>query len=282
MPSCSPGPFISRLVVDMTVMLPSYVVWPLPTEMDRLDASERLLLPELKGACMDFERFYRDKWSKRRINWLHHLARVTMAYRLGEREYELVVTLPQANLLQRFTDRDEIAVAELLSEMKISRLELQNVVKALVVAGLLRVNSNGIVGDASIQLVTSWESKRSRIRLCHYSLGSSIDTDEDVPDVAVEGSDLAPDLQAMAIEDTSQELSESKKYFLQAITVKLLKTHQELSPARLFQVVTEVASRPGAHRFTPTDVHINAAVDQLAEKQYLEFDKRRDLYVYLP
>lgn len=266
----------------MTVMLPSYVVWPLPTQMDPLDPSERLLLPELRVACLDFEKFYCSKWIKRKLSWLHHLARVTMTYHAGSREYELIVTVPQANLLARFVDREEIAVPELLSAMKITRSELQSIVKPIIGVGILRWNVLES-GEATIlQLATGWESKRSRLRLCHHSLGSSIDADEGLADVSSEGSEPTPDLLPMEAEESSQGLAESKKYFLQAIIVKLLKMHQELSPARLFQLVLEAASHPGPHCCSPTDAHISTVVSQLAEKQYLEYDVRRDLYVYMP
>ncbi len=81
------------------------------------------------------------------------------------------------------------------------------------------------------------------------------------------------------IDDSAESPSsnEDQKIVLQALITRIMKQHRELSPSRLVQLVAESSS------FGPdvTNSLLQSCLDQLVEKQYIELDNKRDLYIYL-
>lgn len=117
---------------------------------------------------------------------------------------------------------------------------------------------------------------KSKLRLCRQTLGPSIELSPNA------GND--PTIIPMLVDNESSdgELSENRKYSLQALIVKLLKLNKELSPIRLSQLVVEAASNADAFSSTPTPHNIKSTLDVLEDKQYIEYDQPKDLYIYIP
>lgn len=270
---------------EITVSLPSYVVWPLPLQADPKEASYRLLPSGLEREACQFETFYRKGWASRNLTWLHHLSRITMDYRTVEdKKYELTVTVPQAYLLNCFQHVDCLPVKDLCSRMELSTKELQAVINPMLQVGLVAWNGDPTIDEDNIQLslYREWKYPKNRLRLCHFTLGPSIHQDTDCESFSRSNS---LHLDPSAVESPSPgatELAENKKYFLQCTIVRILKEHREVAPNRLGQLIERACSQPGPVSFLPTATHIASALEALMEKQYVEFEARRNLYIYMP
>jgi cullin 1 len=271
------------LNIEVNVQVPTYVVWPL-SPLQPTDPACRIL-PEMEKAVRQFEGFYRANWQNKQLHWLHHLSRVHIDHWVvntgrHQQKYELITTIPQAALLMQLQNRNSIRASELSANLQVNWKDFQAILRPIISVGLLiwREGEEGCL-NGEILYNAEFTCTKSRIRLCHYTLGSSIEADSETPtedgESVVTG---AMDIDTFA----SPDLSENKKFFLQAATVRLLKHHKELSPIRLAQLVIELATKPGPICFQPTEAHLRAVIDQLSEKQYVEYDARKDLYIYVP
>lgn len=277
--------FSSTKALEVAVSLPSYVVWPLPSQADPKEASYRLLLPGLEREAREFETFYRKGWASRNLTWLHHLSRITMDYRAADgRKYELMVTVPQAYLLDCFQHADCLPLKELCSRMGLSAKELQAVVDPIVQVELFAWSGDPDAADDNLRLVLAreWKYPKNRLRLCHFTLGPSIYQGDDRESFSRTSSlHLDPSAPESPLPGET-DLTENKKYFLQCSIVRILKEHREVAPNRLGQLIERICSQPGPISFLPTPTHIASALEALLEKQYVEVDTRQNLYIYLP
>lgn len=293
--------------------MPTYVVWPV-APLETPDPAYRLPAG-LETAAKQYTGFYRQSWPNRQLQWLHHLSRVVLCHAGADgRVYELVVTIPQANVLIQFQDQCWAKAASLMELCGSSWRDFLLVVNVstrsracppltpqpIIAVGLLRWRDEGcMLPDGELGYDAHWSHGRSRVRLCHFTLGSSVDSgradgydsdsdgdgneDGEGEDEQRGQEDIIRAIARADLESGSEkDLPESKRYFLQAIVVRLLKAHRELSFARLLLLVSEQASQPGPQSFHFVPSHIKALLDQLAEKQYVECDPKRDVYLYLP
>lgn len=100
--------------MELSVQVPTYVVWPLSYPMDQSDPSTNIL-PDMQLAVKQYTNFYKTHWPNRKLYWLHHLSRVTLMHAGAKgKVYELVTTIPQANLLIQFQSKDSIMASELM------------------------------------------------------------------------------------------------------------------------------------------------------------------------
>lgn len=279
------GSLLILRLVQLSVRLATYVVWPLPTTGDPRDLSARLLPPELEAIARSYGQFYRQHWPNRQLHWLHYLSRVTLTYVTGRgKRCDLITSVPQANLLLRFRgDTTRHDVQQLCLVAKLTWPELKEIATPLVGAGLLRWEGCSVgapEGSAEAQLVLEqdWEpaGSASSLTLCPASLGVRPEASS-----SMLGYPQARRRSECAEGTGSAELSESRKYYLQCVIIKVLKANNELSPARLAQLVAELASRPGPMSLVPTPQHLQSMLEVLMEKQYVEYDDRRDLYMYM-
>ena len=77
---------------------------------------------------------------------------------------------------------------------------------------------------------------------------------------------------------TKAAIHEDRKLFLQAITVRIMKSRKELEHS---QLVAEIIQQSKS-RFNPSVPMIKKCIEQLIEKQYIERSKEnRDVYIYI-
>lgn len=279
------------LPCPMNVMIPSYIVWPLPmgsagsteevsvTTLAAAAASDpaaSMVPRELHPFVQHFTNCYRRHHPNRSLTWFHHLSRIVLNYVNEDgKSYELVCTLPQATMLLNFQTCNQQLLSQLLGALSSAQISL--VMDPMLRAGLLSLE-----GDM-VRLNEHWRGSRSRVYFAHHSLISSVERDLTLP---VSPSDSIPS-NLMAIDQPSDiggdsNLSEQRKYLLQCIVVKCLKKHQQLALARLGQLVEETAMVPGPLAFRPAPEHLRLTLERLEEKQYIEYDAKKEIYVYIP
>lgn len=268
---------------ELQVQIPTYVVWPIQFPMDPADPSARLPA-ELEATSKQFTNYYKKEYPNRQLYWMHHLSRVILSHPNSKnKNCEIIATIPQANVLCQFRKRDSVSASELMNVTGLNWVDFCDVIKPITSIELLKwsVEEGGEPLIAhNLEYNSNWNSSKSKIRICHFSLGSSL-SDEDIETFLVESStDVA--MQIEQPEAESAALSDNRKFFLQAIIVKLLKQHTKLSSVRMFQLVSEIAILPGPISFQPTPAQVDSVIDQLVEKQYLDYDSRHDVYIYIP
>ncbi len=154
-----------------------------------------------------------------------------------------------------------------------------------------------VEGDEAphLEYVAEWTHSRTRIKLCSFSCDGTIASMRAAFEEPAEGSPLTASLPPpspapfsghdMQIDD-SVHFPEARKLQVQAATVKILKAHAQVSPARLYQLAAEQAAlsppRDGPPAFALTHSHFHSVLDVLIDKQYVEYSEESDLYVYIP
>jgi cullin-4 len=78
----------------------------------------------MKKALDDYEAFYKDRHSARRLTWAYYLATATLSARYPQRNYEISVSLYQAAILLLFNERDTWTVEEIRDRLLLSTCSL--------------------------------------------------------------------------------------------------------------------------------------------------------------
>lgn len=116
------------LRVDFNTHVLNALHWPAAKVAD-------LRVPPVLKACQQmFLDFYMQGKDTRKLSWIHSLSTVVIAATFGDKRYSLVVSTFQASLLMLFNERDTIPVGKACELLNISKDELCEHIKPLVLS----------------------------------------------------------------------------------------------------------------------------------------------------
>jgi hypothetical protein len=247
--------------------------WPPVASNERLQTGD---LPiELQRMATQFEKQFFSETPPRKLQWAHHMSRLTMNYTSAKgTQYEVNAGISQALVLLALSEANAaMSFDELCRQAKLSRREVYRQVKPLISIHLVSWNKDirsysNLSDDTQIFLNPAFENKKTKIRFAPVSWEMEIDEGkvEEVP-------------MASSVPDPSKDLlSEADKYVLQCLIVRIAKKHKTVSAAHMLQQVTGSWDR--ACHLSPTD--ISDALNMLQDKEFLEYDSSHALYRYLP
>ena len=177
-------------------------------------------------------------------------------------------------MLLPFNSADKVTVGELCEITKMPINEVSKVLRSIIDAKLLQVvgeqtaaltkdtaSEEAFSTSAVIRYNSQFSSKRTRIKLLAAAGGSG-------------GAAEAPQEQ----QAIKKQMDVDRQLFLQALVVRLMKTHKSMSHNRLIEsVISESRSR-----YVPPIADIKKCIESLLEKQYLERDRNsKDTYIYV-
>ncbi|KAG0230091.1 Cullin-2 [Mortierella sp. GBA43] len=216
---------------------------------------------ELEKSITNFTTFYHQRHNGRKLSWFWHWCRADVRVNYLDKRYELSVSLYQFAVLVVFNAGDSYTAAEIGNQTKLVEAELIRVIKSLVEANLLVVDTKGsdpnaVTMSSVLKLNMSFSNKRTKLKI---SGALQADTPQETT-------------------ATLKAVDEDRRLCIQASIVRIMKSRRVLSHMQLVQEVIDQCKG----RFTPSVPMIKKCIEQLLDKQYIErAENSLDRYMYV-
>lgn len=240
--------------------------WPLGGAMAPLAPP-----PQLERPARQFEAFYRNMFSGRRLAWLHHLCSGELRTRYTARQYHVAASTAQCALLLSFDAVDSWNARELRDTLQLEGDAWGRQLRPLLDAGLLL--ASGDVGteeeeippEARVSLNLAFSCKRTKVRVTCAS-------------APAQGGGAGGGGAAASDAGDAAHCDDDRKMYLQAAIVRIMKQRKVLRHTELIQEV--VSQARGS--FAPSVAMVKKCIEALIDKQYLErAPAALDTYSYL-
>eukprot|EP00123_Amoebidium_parasiticum_P012952 comp21677_c0_seq1/m.30526 comp21677_c0_seq1/g.30526 ORF comp21677_c0_seq1/g.30526 comp21677_c0_seq1/m.30526 type:complete len:741 (-) comp21677_c0_seq1:329-2551(-) len=236
----------TQLGTDFHILVLQAGAWPL----SQAGATSFSIPQELERCVQSFELFYGDKYTGRKLNWLHHLSKADIKVNYLKKRYELQATNYQMALLLMYNNADSYTRSEMEAQTQLSGSELDRTIESLLSVKLLTSQ-----GDR-YHLNMKFSNKRTKLKI----------------------TSAVPQETQKESEQTHNQVSDDRNMYLQAAVVRTMKARKTLTHTELVQEVLTQAKA----RFIPSVPLIKKCIEQLIDKQYLErIEGSRDKYSYV-
>ncbi|KAI8880991.1 Cullin-domain-containing protein [Backusella circina FSU 941] len=241
---------------DFNILVLSAGSWPLSPP------STSFNLPDAVVKTYDrFQKFYQNKHSGRKLNWLFQLSKAelkTHYLRAAKVGYTFMVSGFQMGVLLQFNNADSCTYEDLHRSTALSPEALNPALAILVKAKILLLHDAPNVGDAGSRYVLNMEFKSKKVRInlnMQMKMEQKAETDE-----------------------THKTIEEDRMFVMQAAIVRIMKTRKVMKHVALIEeVITQLQSR-----FKPRVPAIKKCIDVLLEKEYIErAENQKDMYSYV-
>ena len=243
--------------LDATVLVLATGSWPLPSSME-------FTLPKLMLAFQaEFETFYSEHHSGRKLSWLPQMSKGELKTRYLSKGYTLQCSTFQIGVLLLFEDSEKLSMEQIGIATQLPVSSIKTTMYALVKTRTVVMDpapestSDPVIPDeAHFVLNLKFSSKRLKTNINIVSKSAK-------KDVA---------------STTSKEIEEDRKLAIQACIVRIMKARKQLQHA---QLISEVVIQLKA-RFKPKIPLIKRCIDVLIERDYLKRgEEERSVYNYV-
>ncbi|XP_051465628.1 cullin-2 isoform X2 [Apus apus] len=195
---------------------------------------------------LQFELFYSQHFSGRKLTWLHYLCTGEVKMNYLCKPYVAMVTTYQMAVLLAFNNSETVSYKELQDSTQMNDKELTKTIKSLLDVKMINHDSDkeDIEAESTFSLNMSFSSKRTKFKI-------TTSMQKDTP---------------QEMEQTRSAVDEDRKMYLQAAIVRIMKARKVLRHNALIQ---EVISQSRA-RFNPSISMIKKCIEVLIDKQYIE------------
>uniref|UniRef100_A0A8C5U6N3 Cullin-2 n=1 Tax=Malurus cyaneus samueli TaxID=2593467 RepID=A0A8C5U6N3_9PASS len=195
---------------------------------------------------LQFELFYSQHFSGRKLTWLHYLCTGEVKMNYLCKPYVAMVTTYQMAVLLAFNNSETVSYKELQDSTQMNEKELTKTIKSLLDVKMINHDSDkeDIEAESTFSLNMSFSSKRTKFKI-------TTSMQKDTP---------------QEMEQTRSAVDEDRKMYLQAAIVRIMKARKVLRHNALIQ---EVISQSRA-RFNPSISMIKKCIEVLIDKQYIE------------
>ncbi|KAJ5690141.1 hypothetical protein N7462_004533 [Penicillium macrosclerotiorum] len=234
-----------RPPVDLNVSVLSAAAWP-----TYADVPVRIP-PSIAASISDFEAFYKNKHTGRRLNWKHQLAHCQLRARFPKGSRELVVSSFQAIVLLMFNDiadDESWSYSQIQAATGLSDPELKRTLQSLACAKyrVLTKKPKGKEVETTdvFSYNTGFTDAKMRIKINQIQLKETKEENK----------------------TTHERVAADRHYETQAAIVRIMKSRKTIKHAELIAEVIE-ATR---HRGTLQPAEIKTNIEKLIEKDYME------------
>jgi len=252
------SPLLFDLGGDFNARVLTSGFWPSHPE-------ENLVLPDYMTATLgEFEKYYMDKFRRRRLKWIHSVATVTIGATFKSRAYEFSVNGFQAAVLLALNEHGETGatIATIRRRTQLEAGVLKRVLLCLVVKSkILRKSPAKDYNDSDrIFPNRSFASAQRRLKVPSH-----------IP---------AKEKKSKSRKAMMAVVSEDRKGALECAIVRIMKSRVKIRHKDLIQqVISLVATR---NQFRPDPRQIKQSIESLMAREYLERDSNMgDGYRYL-
>lgn len=244
-------------IKDFTPLILAQSMWPF-THMEEYKLN---LAPELMPSFEMLLLLYKEKHSGRQLKWLWNHGKSEIKANLsrkGKPPFLFTVTNVQLMILLAYNKTNVHTFQSLLEIVGVAKHTFEAHLTPFVKYKLLEQTPNGSGDfnqpDTKFTIVEEYKSKKLRVNFV-----SSIKSEQKQEDV-----------------DANREIDESRKNFLSACIVRIMKARKQIKHNEL---VNEVATQ-ALTRFRARIIDIKKVIDYLIEKEYLR-RMENDMYEYL-
>lgn len=244
-------------VKDFTPLILAQSMWPF-THMEDYKLN---LAPELMPSFDKLLALYKEKHSGRQLKWLWNHGKSEVKANLsrkGKPPFLFTVTNVQLMILLAFNKSNTYTFDQLLEIVGVAKHTFEAHLIPFVKYKLLEQSPSGTAefskGNTTFTMVEEYKSKKLRVNFV-----SSIKSEQKQDEV-----------------DANKEIDESRKNFLSACIVRIMKARKQIKHNEL---VNEVATQ-ALTRFRARIIDIKKVIDYLIEKEYLR-RLENDMYEYL-
>lgn len=228
--------------------------WPLPYK------EINVKLPDTLQPAFDrFTNHYTNIHNGRKLKWLWNFgkAEIKANFTKNKTGYIFQVSVVQMLILLAFNDHDTLSLQELQDITGLSQESIANALHFIVKARVLSMTPpTATPGDSGTSYSVNLDFKNKKVRI-NLNMPHKSETKTE----------------AM---QTSHQVEENRKMFLQAVCVRIMKARKELSHAQLVEETMLQARK----RFAPEVRDIKQCIQQLVDKEYLQ-RVGTDRYIYL-
>lgn len=214
----------------------------------------------MQQPIQQFEQYYiNERFNGRKLIWMHSLSRAVLRTNYLSQSYELQVSGMQLALLLFFNEQDHYTVQELTSLVDMSTEDAQTVVQSFIRSNMMLTNQQLQLSDQTLSLNYNFSSQHRKVLLFSF--------------INVNQQPLSQE----ETEKTYDQVTEDRKYAIQATIVRIMKTrkkmqHQDLLAEVLLQTKL----------FAPALSDIKRSIQSLIEQDYLDRDsKDKNTYIYM-
>jgi cullin 3 len=243
--------------VDFNMLILTTGYWPIPYVED-------CALPRVaKACCANFEEYYNNLYSGKRIRWQTNLGTAEMLCVFNGQPKELLVHTYQMCILMLFERKEVFTYAEIKAETKIPEQELQRHLLSLAhpKVRVLRKQPNNKELAPEHQFAWNHEYKSNRHRVKIPLLSSkATQMNEDKKD------------------QIANSVLEARKNGVEAAVVRILKTRSTIEHNELVAEVIKLLS----HKFLLEPQFIKFRIESLIDREFMRRDEaRRSKYHYI-
>ncbi|KAF7725837.1 hypothetical protein EC973_009261 [Apophysomyces ossiformis] len=242
--------------VDFGILVLGSGSWPLSPP------STSFNLPDDVVKMYDrFQKFYQNKYSGRKLNWLFQLSKAelkTTYLKASKSGYSLQVSAYQMGILLQYNTSTTYSYEDLQRSTGLAPEALNPALGVLVKTKVLLLTSGEKVGDSGSRYDLNFDFKSKKVKI---NLNIQMKTE-----------------QKAESDETHKTIEEDRKYLMQAAIVRIMKTRKVMKHVTLIEeVITQLQSR-----FKPRVPDIKKNIDILLEKEFIERDeKQKDMYSYV-
>ncbi|CDK29554.1 unnamed protein product [Kuraishia capsulata CBS 1993] len=238
-------PIADQIIPDFEMNVLGQNSWPFS------QFKEAFILPdEFLPTVQKFEDLYKEKHSGRELKWLWNLCKGELKARLskpGKPPFIFTVTLFQMAIILRFNEKDTLSAEELLEATGLTP-EIFAINVAQLIRGRLLIQSpegpeNISKPSTKYTIVKDYKNKRVKV---NFALGVKADVKQES-------------------DDTTKEIDESRRWWLKACVVRLMKFKHKLTYNEL---ISEVILQ-SANRVQPEIKEIKQVIEGLIQDDYL-------------
>eukprot|EP00055_Hartaetosiga_balthica_P009819 m.40222 g.40222 ORF g.40222 m.40222 type:complete len:737 (-) comp6912_c0_seq2:1987-4197(-) len=225
--------------VDINIIVAQRGSWPLSSLV------ANITLPPSLSKCMEsFSMFYKEKYTGRKLIWMHHLGTIDMKATFGKKRLEFHSTLFQAVVLLLFNSGKEVTIAHVAEQTQLDAQEAEKTLDSLITCKLVKKSPT----DGMYILNEKYKSKRHRVKIT----------------VAVQR-----EVASKEEKQTHQAIDGDRKLFLQAVTVRCMKLRKSINYNNLVQEIIQLSKS----QFTPAVPAVKKCIEELIDKEYIRRDQ---------
>jgi hypothetical protein len=231
------------LKLELNVFVLAFVNWP------TFSNSTMVLNEEMKNASKLFEKFYTEKHSGRKLQWILNQGNAQVKLIGFNKKYECIVTTYQYGILDLLKNNEKKTLKEIFLETKIPWSELKNHIRVLSDVSALLLREPSKKDDKSLKEETIF-----------YVNPEFTNTS------------LRPDFSKfqvkVKVEEKPQEdllLNQERELLLQSKIVKIMKARKTYEYKKLVEETIEHCSS----KFLPQPKLVKKVVEDLIVKEYL-------------
>ncbi|CAF1523186.1 unnamed protein product [Adineta steineri] len=208
-------------------------------------AEKTFLIPQLLERPMRmFESFYNKQYNGRKLCWMYNLSNADIRMSHLDRPYFVTMNTYQMTILLMFNDHQKLTVTELEEATKLNIKELEKHLSSLIDNKILLSNTTDLTLNSIISINYEFKNKRTKFKI------STVTQKETTQDTEI----------------SQNAIDDDRKFYLQAIIVRIMKSRKTLRHNLLIdEVITQ-----SKQRFTPSISLIKKCIEILIDKQYLE------------